>query len=511
MKKIVQTFSGVSSRYIILYSAALAFLLTPFLMGGVVTGDEGALLSLVHNLDSSSLPFLEFARLPENDYIFHHLLWFGLLYSSVHVIGLFASSGLVTQAVVSMETVFAALMGMSLCYAFVVLRMRIGKSLGMATITSIFVASYGIFTICMGGFVECYMLLAVALRLFCLWPAISPGKAWKLAILDVVLFALKAYSLIFIIITLPLFWAASDRRSKRTYVITITIGLLIFCGAKLLVWNPLQAYGVIFQISATDMFVHLITQIFSPWTGILFCLPVLIVLPWTAPSLRRSLLYKCAGLLACMLFFSFFSFFDGDVPGGRYIFPFAISLVPELASALTHILTRRPRAIWLLPVATLAFLPVGGIGLPFYPPGVIPSGAPCTQLHPAVYAWKAMMEKRTENENFHLCLRGKKAVLDAKDAISVRIGLWRVGYLLSGGHSREYKQAVHNSGLQKEHDRWSVQLTDRLRADGMGAPSLWYIIGLIPAILALGMTMAISLRISRRITNGTDRTWTSLS
>src|SRR5437870_2036121 len=96
--------SGPASiRYLCLY----ALLLIPFLSGGVVTGDEAQLLSLVHGFDASAQSFGDYARSPEGWYLPHHILWFAILYASSHIAGLLHFNSLLTEAVISAQTIAA--------------------------------------------------------------------------------------------------------------------------------------------------------------------------------------------------------------------------------------------------------------------------------------------------------------------------------------------------------------------------------------------------------------------
>ena len=155
-----------------------------------------------------------------------------------------------------------------------------------------------------------------------------------------------------------------------------------------------------------------------------------------------------------------------------------------------------PRAAWLLPVAVLAFLPVSTLGFPFFPEGVLPKLGQCQPEHPVIYSWRILAAKIGNSEKVEFCFHEEKYALSARDVASPHLGVWRVAYMLEGGHSPAYRAAMHDQS-QVEHDAWGARLSERLRALGLGNSLLWEGLGLIPAAMLLWLSLLVALRISR--------------
>jgi len=482
----------LSVRYICFY----ALLLIPFLSGGVVTGDEALLLSLVRGFDASTLSFGEYARSAAGWYIPHHILWFAILYATSHIAAFLHFNSLLTEAVISAETVAAALGGIILCYVFLLRRMKMTPARSAWTVLAFFAAGYGVFTFCLGGVVECYMFLVMSARLFLLEPQTDSDQARKLAIADAILICLKAYSVIFLVMTLPLL--RTSHQARQTYFGWLGALMAALVAIKLWLWNPSPIYYAgLANISAAELLSHFLQQIFSPWTGLVFCLPILLVLFWVERARRRSLLFKAFGLAGCAAVFSLYDFFDGDIAGGRYIFPFLISLLPEIAGAISKLLDRDRRIAWLLPVGVLAFLPVTMLGFPFFPTGSIPDRGPCTPLHPAIYSWNIVMAKAVDKPEVEICFHDHRYVMSSRDVASPHLGLLRVGYLLEGGHSESYREAAHNA-FQRQHDAQGERLVTLLKSLGLGSPGLWLAMGLTPSALLLLFSIIAAIKVNRR-------------
>lgn len=481
--------SGLSVRY----CWFLVLFLTPFLAGGVVVGDEAQLLQMAHGFDQSGLSFSEYARSPQGWYIPHHILWFGVLYVTAHLLAFLHASPLFAEALISCETVAAALAGIALCYLYLVRRQGVSSTRAAWVVLALFAGGYGVFTFCMGGLVESYMVLAMSARLFFVEHDLDEAGARKLALIDGVLIALKAYSVIFVILTWPLLVAT--RQARTSYLKIFVALLLALIALKLWLWNPTYAsavQGVSFVGSLSRFF----QQFFSMWTGLPFCLPVLLVLLWSQKSRRASILMKIFALCGCAAFFSLYVFFNGDIGGGRYIFPFVIALLPDIAEATSRLLNRLPRAAFLLPVAIFAFLPVAALGLPFFAAGSVLGLGPCQTEHPVVYSWKIMLAKINQSQRVEICFRQEKYALSARDVASPHLGLWRIAYLLEGGHSAGYRAVAHDQGQQR-HDAWGARLADGMRSAGLGNPYIWKSLGMIPALLALWLSLLAAFKINR--------------
>jgi hypothetical protein len=131
--------------------------------------------------------------------------------------------------------------------------------------------------------------------------------------------------------------------------------MLALAAVTIWLWNPGPLYSAgLRNLNPADIVVRFVQQFFSPWTGLHFCLPVLLVLLWNQREKRKSLLGKSFALCGCAVFFSLNEFFNGDVAGGCYIFPFVIALLPDIAAARRAFWTvcRAPLSccrLWFLP------------------------------------------------------------------------------------------------------------------------------------------------------------------
>jgi len=483
------------------YGWLIVPMLIPFLTGGVVVGDEAYLLKLAHGLDQSGLGFGDYVRGPDGWYISHHLLWFAVIYATAHVTAFLGAGALVTQAVISCQTVLAGLVAILLSYVFLQRRQNMDSARSLLVVLGFFCAGYGVFTFCMAGAVESYMALLMAARLFLTEPFSDTRNARQLAILDALLVALKAYSLIFLVFTWPLL--LFSKKDRLVYALHFGALLLVLIGVKLWLWSPFYASAV-GGISLSQSLSNFTEQFVSPWTGLPFCLPMLLVLFWSPRTQRRSLAYKFLGLCGCAAFFSLYSFFNGDIAGGRYIFPFTVALIPEIASAASRLLDRHRRAAWLLPLAVFAFLPVAAFGFPFFPDGSIPSRGACRPDHPVIYSWRVVVSKVLSHQEVEICFHRQNYVLSARDVASPHLAPWRVAYMLGGGHSPDYRAVAHNQE-QQQHDSWGASLAVQLKGLGMGSPSFWMLLGLLPALLALWLSLWAAMRINSPVVAISDR------
>lgn len=489
-----------SGRWRVLVCCLLfAGVLTPFLFGGVVSGDSHGIMLESQNFAESPLSLGEFLRSPSGSYPWHHIIWFAITYTTLRFLSLFSNAPMIVQAVLSAEGIFAALLGLALCYVFLLRRMRLGATISAATILAVFVGSYGIFAITMGGTVESFVIPVMAIRLFFFEGTITRRRAGLLAITDIVLVAFKPYGLVVIAATWPLIWPRAARDARIVYGAVLGALFAGFALFKLSTWNPTGDYSWVLVASVSGTLLNLLQQIASPWSGLPFCMPVMMVLFWCEAPLRRALMFKLGGLLCCMLILSIFPFFDGDVPGGRYIFPFLLVLLPEIAAGVAVIARKAPRAMWLLPLCVAAFLPTALYSLPFFLKNELPSTGTCLREHPVPYSWKLIAAQVGRRDQVDICYHGEAYTMATRDAASPRTAPWRVAYFLFGAHSAEYLANVHGySGEQQQHDKWGAALSARLSGIGLGSPAIWRLLGSLPAIAALLLAVLIALRLNRR-------------
>jgi hypothetical protein len=82
-----------------------------------------------------------------------------------------------TEALISCETVAAALAGIALRYVYLVRRQGVPPTRRAWIVLVLFAGGYCVFAFCMGGLAESYMVLAVLARLFSTGPATNEADA----------------------------------------------------------------------------------------------------------------------------------------------------------------------------------------------------------------------------------------------------------------------------------------------------------------------------------------------
>jgi len=484
-----------TDRHVVLVWIGLLALL-PLMAGGVVVGDEAALLSLARAWDALHITAHEFfLRAP---YAFHQMPWFIIVYSTQRLVGFVTHMALVTESVISTQTVAAGLAACAITYAWLVGRQDQDRARAALVMLGFFFGGYGLFIAFMGEAPECYMALLMAARLFAAEPSMGRQRAIALGLIDGALIVFKIYSVIFVGLMLPLFWQRADRSQQIAYGATVFAVATVVVVSKFSVWNPPAAYIQDLNPSAPAMLSRFFQQLISPWTGLAFCMPFVLILFLMPHPMWRNLAVKSAAIAGCMAFFSLYVFFDGDHPGGRYVFPFLIVLVPEIAAGFMMLTVRWPKAAFVVPLLLLVFLPVGLIGLPFYPgenmrtwdPNV-PTTERCMPEHPALFAWKMFMGHVTGTHHVPVCLRGRKRVLDPDEAAIPHTGPGRVAFILAGGVPHDY------AGAGSPHRAMSVHLRKFLVRVHLDSVVLWNFLTLLPPIVLLAWSLIAAILIAR--------------
>jgi len=207
-------------------------------------------------------------------------------------------------------------------------------------------------------------------------------------------------------------------------------------------------------------------------------------------------MFKVLGIVGCTAVFAFYDFFNGDVAGGRYVFPFCVALLPELAVAARRLLNRAAAVSFLLPVAIIAFCPVALFSVPFFQNGAFASSGACTPAHPVVASWTVTLAKIAGQSQVEVCYHNQRYQMRPRDAASPRLGLWRLAYLQQGGHSPQYRRIAHDE-IQAQHNVLATRLVVSLYHAGLGNPLIWQLLGLVPAIGAIFLAFWSAVRISR--------------
>ncbi len=353
---------------------------------GVCGGDEGVIYRWVCSFREQGYSFAALQQMMVADpWLVHHLFWF-LLQSGLSLLmdGLALQEGAMRQLVMSYHQVAFFFLALLVGYRY--LRCIDARpAFRLLVLASLVFASYGI-SFLTGGYLEGLLALLIVCRL-------STERPATLGLLDALLFAGKMYAVAF---TLPLALAQwSEKKGKWGLIYGVTFGLLSL--AWLLFKGPGQS-GYYQHFMKPDwfypltLFYGLTFQLFSFSYGLLWTMPLLILPFLRSLPQRRFFWAKITGLFCLLLIFSCFPFMTG--PGGaaghRYIFPFLLILLPEVALSLKTFPTHRFILIC-IPLLVLFFSPTLNCRHSLAHPSVgqvweLPAWDPA--YHPAVFAWR---------------------------------------------------------------------------------------------------------------------------
>jgi len=173
--------------------------------------------------------------------------------------------------------------------------------------------------------------------------------------------------------------------------------------------------------SGTAMFFRLTEMFFSPAYGLVWCFPFLLLAVLVPAQGRRILSVKALGLLMVSMALCIFDFWHGygASAGPRYIVPFLLFFLPEVARGFQVLLARWRWAGILVPLLTLLFLPSieyrnslmyrwaedaaapGRCGtVTCERPGIVGWGYGDPLLHPGVFSWRVVMARAGGARNF---------------------------------------------------------------------------------------------------------------
>ena len=195
-----------------------------------------------------------------------------------------------------------------------------------------------------GGWVECYILLLLSVKLFITKNVINKGKYVYLnGITDFLIVALKFYAIIFI----GLFFILKIRDANRTiiskYLLSFSIPLFLFIYVKLLIPtnNTSNVFGEFINFHNFDFYlINLMGAFFSLTFGLIF-LPasLFILLNIDKISSQKNLTQTILPISFVLLFLCIYPFWHGalGVAGQRYIAPFLIFLSPLVAEVISKI------------------------------------------------------------------------------------------------------------------------------------------------------------------------------
>jgi hypothetical protein len=248
--------------------------------------------------------------------------------------------------------------------------------------------------------------------------------------------------------------------------------------------------------SLTAMGFRFVELVFSPAYGLVWCFPLLLMAALVPAQGRRNLLIKVSGLFLVSMALCIFDFWHGygASAGPRYIVPFLLLFLPEVACGFKALLSRWRWAGLLVPVLTLLFLPSieyrnslmyrwaedpvapGRCGaVACERPGIVGWGYGDPLLHPGIFGWRVVMARIEGAEDFRPSFQ-VPLYLHTR-AIFPMTGVSRVVY------------ALERRGLAS--DPSSRKITDALAKAKLDSLMLWMLIrALIVAAVLVSLLIA---------------------
>jgi hypothetical protein len=337
---------------------------------GRVGGDELEVFKqVIKLLDSGDGVAVLLGRPDSGGLVFsHRLFWFIQQYLVVFVadlivavLGVESSVLLRGFAVAYSQTVVAWTCVVMTCL-FLVNKMRLRLPLAVLVTTLIWFVGTGLYFLT-GNFIENTMALLVIARLYVFYSgkdlSENKRKIAALLVIDLLLFAIKPYSLFFTTITLLL--ANGGLPARRRFLVLYWSSMLVLMALWLSAtylflgnsWPYSSLAWTFYPGIIAERFFH---ALFSFSFGLIWCFPALFF-AFTSHEGWRTIFVKVGALFVCLLFICLIPFWHGQVAGNRYLFPFLLFLVPEIARGFMEFTRRAKRSLLLVPFLFIVFLP----------------------------------------------------------------------------------------------------------------------------------------------------------
>lgn len=456
-----------------------ALALAALLSHGTAGGDEGGVLQFLSDYRKGGWSGLT-AGQNANDFLAHRLFWLGEKLLWENLLRLFLPAGLLAQpAVYTFLMVLDDTLFMMAAFGLAVwhVQRKWGSAIGLLAPCALFVASsaIGLFS---GGFSECLMCLLVIVMATQL-DRNGSLALWRFALVVLAglsLIASKLYAAPFV---LALVFLLPARPQKILYGITFTLAPIVWLviqsevrrgapsGMLNFYINLMSSHGVM------NILAEGLAFFFSLSFGILPCFPLLLLAAFCGKARHFALAVKIAAILGVSAILLSFPFWAG--PGGlggpRYIAPFLLIFVPEIAAGLRHLSdNRHARALWwLVPALAVLFLPClefrNSLATRYAndPRAVTEISWPHTELgmHPAIMGW-SIVRAKIEQRPFLVLNSATRLSAPVQDIFPMT-SLSRVIYVLEyKGQAPERIGAV--ASMLEQHGLNNVQLWKALRA-----------------------------------------------
>lgn len=445
------------------WSTLALLLLLPILCRGVVGGDEGSVLNLVREYDRLHESFSVFVKDPAHAYSSHHLAWFWFEYGLNKLTSAVLNNLMLANFVLSIAALAAALFAIRQIFLLLCESMQsVPQSLALTL--AFFAGGFSIFLWVGGGTIECYMVAFVAVRL---WGEAHFGeksrcRALIFACCDSALIALKVYSVPAVLCLAFYSFFRTPRTSILTYIGAVVALLIPFFYARAIFWAVPPFYAYV-DYNLLHYVERLFRQYVSVAHGMIPCLPVLLVLFWCPRRFLFGLTIKLVGIFGVTAILAVIMF-DGGFNGGRYVLPFLVALLPEIAASTQAILRMKPSIALFVPVLVVCFIPFGEYR-PDMLPGrfIVPPQYCYLDSSPIVTSWRVAALAGQPGSVVEYCFEHQIRNIPMETAYPV-LGVSRIAFMLSGGEGPPgYKNQV-------EHLRhWLGEF-------GLADPMIWYLL-----------------------------------
>lgn len=430
--------SGRGAYYVVL----LVFIIfSAVLLGdGKCNGDEGNLYLAARSLHVGA----NFGP-PYRFFWFLQHVCFAFILDKLGAVLPVVNNAIIHETIASYGIVLYAFLAVIVSWLY--LRSCRDVSIAMATvvISSFWFAGYGI-GILTGINVEAMLAFYIIVRMF-VFTRVSHNIRNKknqilLALIDTLLFLIKPYTIVFSLIMLPYDklirkdFSIKQLLLMTPYFITLLVSLTCVIGFLVFLFGNYFSFlnTVLYPESVLRNPLHypmyLLTVLFSFTYGLVWTIPVLILL-LIYPVNKKELRQKFIAVGVIILLFSTHVLWHGSPgeAGNRYLYPFLLIFIPNIADSIAELLKKHRNAVFLLPILIVFFSPtidyrhnliVNKAFLEYKLPKSENTGIYNDELageewnplfHPAIFAWQVLVDLIEGRDHVDFTVRGEKVEL----------------------------------------------------------------------------------------------------
>lgn len=338
---------------------------------GSYGGDEGTIFKATQsylNGDESSLWNFLRKKNELSGILQNHFFWFILiLIERIAVDTVFLNINVVITPIyygVLISLPLAVMVVTSVYIAYKTLRFKGFKSnICLLSILFIFFGSniIGLFT---GGFIECFIIFSLCIREF-FQARLCNNKNLIIfiALIDSLIIFAKSYSIIVIFFLILINFKSIKINEKIKYISLLLFSNIIWIYITRIIIpiddnGPLWISLISKSLSFREWFENIISAFFSFGFGIFFTAPFLLFL-FNRNIFKSQLALKIIGIIALEMYLCIYPFWTGaqGLPGQRYILPFLIIFLPEVASSVNLLMSRKSKLLYIIPICLILFFP----------------------------------------------------------------------------------------------------------------------------------------------------------